>query len=42
MSERSKELLQFEHKASPLSSLSSLESALLVCDNNKKETRLPT
>ncbi|CAJ2674857.1 unnamed protein product [Trifolium pratense] len=44
MSERSKELLQFEHKASPLSSL---ESALLVCDNNTKETnsqtkRLPT
>ncbi|XP_027364940.1 uncharacterized protein LOC113871999 [Abrus precatorius] len=30
MAERSKELLQFEHKGTPLSSL---ESALLVCDN---------
>ncbi|XP_058761545.1 uncharacterized protein LOC131634937 [Vicia villosa] len=43
MAERSKDLLQFEHKKS---SLSPLETALLVCDNNnnKKEsnTKIPT
>ncbi|CAI8605820.1 unnamed protein product [Vicia faba] len=44
MADSSKDLLQFEHKKS---SLSPLETALLVCDsnnNNKKEsnTRLPT
>ncbi|CAL0316324.1 unnamed protein product [Lupinus luteus] len=33
MAERSKELLHLEHKAT---SLSSLESAVLVCNNNKK------
>ncbi|RDX90176.1 hypothetical protein CR513_27988, partial [Mucuna pruriens] len=38
MAERSKELLQFEHKSTPLSSL---ESALLVCDN-KRESDTPT
>lgn len=44
MAERSKELLQLEHKGTPFSSL---ETALLVCDNNKKESnnltkRFPT
>ncbi|TKY51064.1 hypothetical protein E2542_SST22573 [Spatholobus suberectus] len=33
MAERSKELLQFEHKGTPLSSL---ESAILVCDNKRE------
>ncbi|KAG4910320.1 hypothetical protein GLYMA_20G137100v4 [Glycine max] len=33
MAEKSKELLQFEHKGTPLSSL---ESTLLVCDNKKE------
>lgn len=35
MAERSKELLQLERKGTPLSSL---ESTLLVCDSNKKES----
>lgn len=38
MAERSKELLQFEHKGTPLSSL---ESALLVSDN-KRESEIQT
>ncbi|XP_020230537.1 uncharacterized protein LOC109811259 isoform X2 [Cajanus cajan] len=39
MAERSKELLQLEHKGR---SLSSLESTLLVCDDNKRESNTET
>ncbi|XP_057422975.1 uncharacterized protein LOC130716936 [Lotus japonicus] len=39
MAERSKELLQFEHKDLPFSST---ESALLVCDNKRESKRIPS
>lgn len=39
MTERSKDLLQFEHKGTPLSSL---ESAVLVCDNKRESEKTHT